>query len=73
MCAKLLHSCLTLCNPMDYSLPASSIYWDYPGKTIGVGYHALLQGILPTQKSTQHFLRFLRWQEGSLPLAPPGG
>ena len=73
MCAKFLHSCLTLCNPMDYSLPASSVYWDSPGKTIGVGYHAILQGIFPTQGSNQHFLWLLHWQEGSLPLAHPGG
>ena len=26
MCAKSLHSCLTLYNPMDYSLPGSSVY-----------------------------------------------
>ena len=26
MCAKLLQLCLTLCNPMDYSLPGSSIH-----------------------------------------------
>ena len=34
MCAKLLHSCLTLCNPMDYSLPASSVYWDSPASLL---------------------------------------
>ena len=26
MCAKSLQSCLTLCNPMDYSLPGSSVH-----------------------------------------------
>ena len=26
MCAKLLQSCQTLCNPMDYSLPDSSVH-----------------------------------------------
>ena len=26
MCAKLFQSCLTLCDPMDYRLPGSSIY-----------------------------------------------
>ena len=25
-CAKLLQSCLTLCNPMDYSPPGSSVH-----------------------------------------------
>ena len=26
MCAKLLQSCLTICNPMDCSLPGSSVH-----------------------------------------------
>ena len=30
--------CPTLWNPMDYSLPGSSIHpWDFPGKSTGVG------------------------------------
>ena len=41
--------CLTLCNSMDCSPPGSSVYGDSPGKNIGVGRHALLQGIFPTQ------------------------
>ena len=36
----------------------------------GVGCHALLQGIFPTQGSNLH-LCLLHWQAGSLPLAPP--
>ena len=45
-------SCLTtLDNPKDCSLPGSSVYWDSPGKNTGVGCHALLQGIVPTQGS----------------------
>ena len=46
--------------------------WDSPGKYAGVGCHALLQVIFPTQGSNPHLLRLLRWQVGSLPLAPPG-
>ena len=42
-------SCLTLCDPMDCSPPGSSVHWDSPGKNTGVGCHALLQGIFPTQ------------------------
>ena len=42
-------SCLTLCNPMDCSLPGSSFCGDFPGKNTGVGCHALLQGIFPTR------------------------
>ena len=36
------------------------------------GYHVLLQGIFPTQRSNLHFLCRLHWQAGSLPLVPPG-
>ena len=42
-------SCPTLCNPTDCNLPASSVRWDSQGKNTGVGCHALLQGIFPTQ------------------------
>ena len=27
VCAKSLQSCPTLCDPMDYSLPGSSVHW----------------------------------------------
>ena len=43
-----------------------------PGKNTGVGCHALLQGIFPTQGSNPHLLHLLHWQLGSLPPAPPG-
>ena len=47
--AKSLQSCPTLCDPMDYSLPGSSIHGASPGKNTRVGYHTLLQGIFLTQ------------------------
>ena len=40
-------SCLTLCNPMDGSLPGSSVHEDSPGKKTGVDCHSLLQWIFP--------------------------
>ena len=46
--------------------------WDSSGKNTGVGCHALLQRIFPTQGSNQHLLRLLHWQVCSLPLTPPG-
>ena len=46
MHAKSLQSCPTLCDPMDCSLPGSSVHGDSPGKSNGVGFHALLQGNL---------------------------
>ena len=72
VCAKLLQSCPTLCKPMDSSPPGSSVQEDSPGKDTGVGCHALLQGIFPTQGSIQRLLCLLQWQAGSLPLVPPG-
>ena len=42
-------SCLTLCDPVDSSPPGSSVHEDSPGRNTGVGCHALLQGIFPTQ------------------------
>ena len=40
-------SCLTLCDPVDCSLPGYSVHGDSSGKNPGVGCHALLQGIFP--------------------------
>ena len=37
-------SCLTLCNPMDYSPPGLLCPWDSPGKNTGVGCHFLHRG-----------------------------
>ena len=50
--AQLLQSCLTLCDPMDFSPPGSSVHGDSPGKNTGVGCHVLLQGILLLSKDT---------------------
>ena len=47
MRAQSLKSCPILHDPMDYSPPGSSVHGDSPGKNIGVGFHALLQGNLP--------------------------
>ena len=44
-------SCPTLCDPTDCDPPGSSVHGHSPGKNTGVGCHALLQGIFPTQGS----------------------
>ena len=51
--------------------PGSFVHEGSPGKNTGVGCHALLQGIFPTQGVNSSLLCFLHWQAGSLPLAPP--
>ena len=50
LCAKLLQSCLTLCDTMDCPL----CQWGSPDKNTGVGSHALLQGIFLTQGLKPH-------------------
>ena len=50
----------TLCYPMDYSPPGSSVLGDSPGKNTGGGCQALLQGIFPTQGSNPGFPH-VRW------------
>ena len=54
-------------DTMDCSVPGSSVHGDSPGKNTGVGCHALLQGIFPTQG-----LNSLHWKVGSLPRTPAG-
>ena len=71
-CAVLkLLSHVQLCDPMDCSPPGYSVHGDSPGKNTEVGCHALLQGIVPTQRSNSS-LPHCRWildylsHEGSL-------
>ena len=55
--AKSLQLCPTLCNPMGCSSPGSSVHGFLQArKNTGVGCHALLQGIFPTQGSNLHLL-----------------
>ena len=57
LCAVLSHSVIpTLCDPMVCSPPGSSVHGDSPGKNAGMGCHALLQGIFPTQGSNLSLL-----------------
>ena len=53
-------SYLTLCDLVDCSPPGSSVHGDSPGKNTGVGSHAFLQGIFPTQGSNPGLLH-CRW------------
>ena len=46
---KSFQLCPTLCNPLDYSLPGSSVHRDSPVKNTGVGGCALPLGVLPMQ------------------------
>ena len=53
-CAKLLQLCLTLCDPMNHSPPGSSVHG-----FSRLDFHALLQGIFPTQGSNLSLLCLL--------------
>ena len=70
--AKSLQSRLSLCDPMDCSLPRLLCPWNSPSKNTGVGCHALLQGIFMTQGWNQCLLCLQYWQAGSLLLETPG-
>ena len=62
------------CSLRPYGLQTARLLcpWDSPGNNTGVGCHALLQGIFPTQGSNPCLLHLLHWQVGSLPLESPG-
>ena len=72
-CVVLSHSVVSD-SLRPHGLQPSSLLcpWDSPGKNTGVGCHALFQRIFPTQGSNPHFLHFLHWQAGCLPLVGPG-
>ena len=64
-CVHLFVTLWTLAHPATLSMES-------PGKNTGVGFHALLQRIFPTQGSNLCLLCLLHWEAGSLPPAPPG-
>ena len=70
--SHLKESCPTLLQPHGLQPTRLLCPGDSPGKSTGVGCHALLQDIFPTQGSNPRLLCLLHWQAGSLPLMPPG-
>ena len=70
VCAKSLKLCPTLCDPMDCSLPCSSVHGILQARTLE--WILLLQGIFPTQGLDLCLFSLLPWQAGALLLAPPG-
>ena len=49
-------SCPTLCDPMDCSPPGSSVHGIFQAGMLESVCHFLLQGILPIEGSSMHFL-----------------
>ena len=71
MCAKLLQSCLTLCNPVDCNAADCSVH--------GILQVRILEWVaMPSSKGSSwprdrtHIYCLLPWQVGSLPPGPPG-
>ena len=57
MCVLVAQSCLTVCNPIDYTqLTRLLCPWNCPGKNTGVGSHSLLHGIFPARGSNPGLL-----------------
>ena len=56
-------------DPMDCSLPGSSVLGDFPGKNTGVGSILLLQGIFLTQESNPGLLH---WRQSLYQLSYKG-
>ena len=67
-CAKSLQSCLTLCDPMDYSLPGSSVHGILQARILEWVAMPSCRGIFLTQGSNPHLFCLLHWQAGSFPL-----
>ena len=67
--------CVRACSVISDSLRPPGPYptrffcpWNFPGRNTGVGFHALLQRIFPTQESNRRLLCLLYWQADYLPL-----
>ena len=58
MLCLVIRLCPILWDPRDCSLPGFSVHGDSLGKNSGVGCHALLQGIYPTQESNPDLLLY---------------
>ena len=72
MHAKLLQSCPTLGNPMDCSLPRSSVHEIFQARILGWVAVPSSRGSSRPRDQTWVSYIYLHWQAGSLPLAPAG-
>ena len=71
-CAKLLQSCPALCDPMDCSLPGSSVHRLLQVRILEWVAMPSSRGSSQLKDQTMCTTCNLHWQAGSLPLAPPG-
>ena len=66
--AKLLQSCPTLCDSMDYNTAKLLCAWNFPGKNSGVDCHPFSRG----SSDTEIELMSPTLPANSLPFEPPG-
>ena len=70
--AKLLQLYLTRCNPMDFSLPGSSVHGIFQTRILEwVVMPSSRVSSLPRDRARVSYV-YLHWQVDSLPLVPPG-
>ena len=70
-CCLVTQLCLILCNPINYSPPASSVHGIFLARILG--WVAMPSSrVFPTQGLNPGLLCLLHWQADSLPLTLPG-
>ena len=69
---KSLKSCSTLCDPMDCSLPGSSVHGILQPRILELVVTPSSRGSSQPMGSNPHILTLPNWQAGSLLPAPPG-
>ena len=70
--AKLLQSCLTLCDPIDWSLPGSFVHGILQARILEWVAIPSSRGSSPPRDQILISKFYLQWHMGSLPLVPPG-
>ena len=72
LCAMSLQLYPTLCSPMNFSLPGSSVHEILQARILEWVAIPFCRGSSQPRDQTLVFLGLLLWQASSLPLAPPG-
>ena len=72
LCATSLQSCLTLCDPINQSLPGSFVHGILQARILEWVAISCSKGSSWLRNRTHCLLCLLHWQAGSFPLPPPG-